>query len=1153
MKNRLRKIKYAVVVALIALITIAPSDVLAADVQVSASRDDIYNKLLEASRINVVANTLKKCIASIPGDGYTESVTAKNVKAGKVFSGGISTLTNTEISTALWVESKIQGNGGDDGAIWCKQDKGGNNILQYFAELTDMSVESMMCNNGTHRLMQRAYEEWDYSGGVMYWLGEDKNCNSFNDTGAVYLRAKDAAEQFKNIYTDWYNRKKVENLFLPSYNELGSFNNVDGYFNYIADFNLVCKADRVRASGKIEGTDYYGITEYNKSTNKIVAQNFYYHVNNNKTWSYSLTTDNPVTSCSGLLNRISVLQTTNNGIPIAGRSGGYENIILADLNDACRQAKTADGANSWEELRVRLQEIIDDPSSSDETVEKARTNLQKVNSVINSGNYIESSGSKDDDEGMIYQCVNIDGLDIDVDDYDTPITDIDTGSVDDGNSICYEGSGALGWLICPIVTMASGIGEHMWNQIEEYHLKVPASEIFKEGGGVNYAWSIVRDIANVLFVALFLFVIFSQLTGVGIDNYGIKKILPKLIVVAILINLSYVICELAVDVSNILGVGLNSLLSNAASEVGAAEGISGGSYAASWSVTGLLAVGGTGLFLLLNPAGALAAAAAIGLSVLGLVISVVTSMLFLYLILIVREAGIVLAIVIAPVALACYMLPNTEKLYKKWFDIFKALLVVYPLCGALVGAGQLAGAVLSNIEGMGVAAMLVQVLPFFLLPMLLKNSLSLLGNVGAKLSNVGRSWGKKGSSAVQNGIKNTNRFKNWQQYQSSQAAVRRATRTRDRLSGKTNLSARQKDRLRKAEDVMIANERLENENNRRVDGTSFEARQAAMEADVRAQESKDRTTLMMASSEGKGMQQLLADWNKAFDAGSDGELDALTNVITLRYGAAGANQIASSLSKKTGIAGNTNYQKSMQTLQRTMNNNSNFAGFMRSKASDAYQMISDAGMRYDQTANGGKGGMVHEDMNYFSAHNNTATAAKDWATSSAATLQRAVDSGALSNEMINDLLNSEDPAIKSGLRSEKGKTDVLQAALYNRQHNPSGMGPILSNEQAATRYRQERTDAQNESEIFISHERDAERIGKTTITVNPGSVITGAPATTFEGYATPAGFNAGGAAPTRNADGHWIYEDRSDPNNIKRWNATTGRYMPPTPPVPPTP
>lgn len=108
--------------------------------------------------------------------------------------------------------------------------------------------------------------------------------------------------------------------------------------------------------------------------------------------------------------------------------------------------------------------------------------------------------------------------------------------------LCFKHSGLLGWVMCLIIQAASGIGEHMWHQIEEYHMKIPAQEVFKEGGGVQTAWDAIRGISNILFIILFLVIIFSQLTGVGIDNYGIKKMLPRLIIVAILVNVSYILC-----------------------------------------------------------------------------------------------------------------------------------------------------------------------------------------------------------------------------------------------------------------------------------------------------------------------------------------------------------------------------------------------------------------------------------------------------------------------------------------------------------------------------------------------------------------------------------------------------------------------------------
>ena len=182
------------------------------------------------------------------------------------------------------------------------------------------------------------------------------------------------------------------------------------------------------------------------------------------------------------------------------------------------------------------------------------------------------------------QIQSITGGDIEIEAFVAPTHDYPTSSDLDinpagENDVCYDNSGSLGWIICPIITAADGVGKYMWNQIEEYHLKIPASKVFESGGGVEKGWGIIRTFANFVFIILLLFVIFSQITGIGIDNYGIKKILPRLIMIAVLVNLSYLICQLAVDLSNILGVGLNNLFSDQlAPEINsAAAGASGAS------------------------------------------------------------------------------------------------------------------------------------------------------------------------------------------------------------------------------------------------------------------------------------------------------------------------------------------------------------------------------------------------------------------------------------------------------------------------------------------------------------------------------------------------------------------------------------------------
>lgn len=400
-------------------------------------------------------------------------------------------------------------------------------------------------------------------------------------------------------------------------------------------------------------------------------------------------------------------------------------------------------------------------------------------------------------------------------------------------AVCYTESGSLGWIICPIITAIDGVGNHMWKQIENYHLKIPASEVFKSDGGVETGWGVVRNIANTVFIILFLVVIFSQLTGRGIDNYGIKKILPRLIVIAVLVNLSYLICELAVDLSNIFGMGLNDMFSGWAGDISAgssAESAGAGAQVGAWVLTAILGGGGAILFSTLSAGSLLGGFAGIGLAVLGILVVIIVAMLTLYLILIAREAGIVLSIIIAPVAIVCYALPNTEKFAKKWFDLFKALIIVYPICGAMVGGGQLAGSILASINnpGMKIAAMIVQVLPFFLVPTLFKNSLSLMGNVGSKISSLGKSLGKRGSSGLRGAIRNSERFKDWSQYQKDNAAERRALRTKTRLDRRSNghissLTQRQRDRLSKANEAIKAAENRRQQANISAQNDVFEA------------------------------------------------------------------------------------------------------------------------------------------------------------------------------------------------------------------------------------------------------------------------------------------------------------------------------------------
>ena len=303
----------------------------------------------------------------------------------------------------------------------------------------------------------------------------------------------------------------------------------------------------------------------------------------------------------------------------------------------------------------------------------------------------------------------------------------DGGGEEEKNSCGVDG---IGWLVCPLMSFAGSLGDASYSAIS-YFLSID-KEIFKEqsNGGLGQAWSFFRDIANAVFAVIFLWVIFSQISNVGVSNYGIKKILPRLIIGALLVNLSFYICQLAVDLSNILGFSLKGVLEGAASGVGT-QSAEVGTF--NTLIIGGLALAGVGLFIFLAVS-------------IPTIMALLLALLVVLVILIVRQAAVILLIAISPLAFAAWLLPNTENLFKKWVSMFRGLLIVFPVISLLYGAGKLAGAVLTAVgtddpnnpkETMQVAALAASILPLGATPFVLQSSLNSLGNIGAKIGRMG--------------------------------------------------------------------------------------------------------------------------------------------------------------------------------------------------------------------------------------------------------------------------------------------------------------------------------------------------------------------------------------------------------------------------------
>ncbi|MCX6796041.1 MAG: hypothetical protein NTW06_00915, partial [Candidatus Falkowbacteria bacterium] len=67
---------------------------------------------------------------------------------------------------------------------------------------------------------------------------------------------------------------------------------------------------------------------------------------------------------------------------------------------------------------------------------------------------------------------------------------------------------------------------------------------------VSKGWIIVRDLCNMFFILILLVIAFA--TILRIESYNLKKTLPKLLIMAVLINFSKTICGLLIDLSQVI-------------------------------------------------------------------------------------------------------------------------------------------------------------------------------------------------------------------------------------------------------------------------------------------------------------------------------------------------------------------------------------------------------------------------------------------------------------------------------------------------------------------------------------------------------------------------------------------------------------------------
>lgn len=257
---------------------------------------------------------------------------------------------------------------------------------------------------------------------------------------------------------------------------------------------------------------------------------------------------------------------------------------------------------------------------------------------------------------------------------------------------CTSADAGFGWITCPIFDR---ITHFLGGAAKDLMQQFLAVQPLQMSGPIYQTWAGIRLLANVMFVIIFLVLIFAHVLQFEVDAYAIKTMFPKIVAAVVLVQFSYVLTSLLVDVGNILGAGVGSIIGSVTANGGAAS---------AQSFTGVVGV------IISNLTVGLAGTALVALAVVNVALAGPVFIILLIgaigfvVTLAVRYFLIGLLIVASPLAFAAWVLPNTEAYFGRWLSTFVKLILMYPIIMALLSvAGDVGGLVPVAVNGSGVA------------------------------------------------------------------------------------------------------------------------------------------------------------------------------------------------------------------------------------------------------------------------------------------------------------------------------------------------------------------------------------------------------------------------------------------------------------------
>ncbi len=715
---------------------------------------DAKSKIHEAVRAKYIAAAFADCFKhenialhekKLVGPFYspTDYITLTSISKNK---GNLFRSSREDIysnaSVGAELKKEISGkasDGKDAGVIQC-QDNGSSNITKAFMDqfgIKDLS--NLICDKGSNQnglLMPKKN-------------GNISTCEEGTlDALGQFNKNPDGEEYIKKIYNKW----AENNAFAVPYEKINS--NYDdatlAYDDALTTFEINCSPGGDYADS-IDTSTYNFKVKLLDSNGKAVERYPKMVTTTEKDGSKKSTNfmgaNKKTLKCNELANVIN-----------SSFDQYAKNLNVAET-DTCNSQEVIDKAN----------EIVKTYGTKNDAgiplTEEEKEEYRILSEALQKKDF-----TMDDGEGG-KKCLETANLKISVED---TVPDNDSAN-DAKQSYCQENGGFLSWMLCPTIADGAATASGLLGSITDLTTthKSIIEQFSDQGSAIYKAWSSFRNLANIGFVIMLLVVVFSQVTNLGISNYNIKKILPKLIITAVLVNFSYLILGAAIDLSHIIGNGIGSAIRTIAGESMSAEASAQASSIVSkiaGMVTGAGLIGGGVAIATTGPA--------LILPVVLFVITTVISVFFGFIMLTIRQAAIIMVIVLAPLAMVLYALPNTAAVTKKYISTLKALLMLYPMFVLATSAGALASTIIVGTSTdmlMLIVGGLLNVLPYFAIPSMTSKSLAGLGAITSGFDKI-RGGALKGVGMAGGAIAASEFYKNVKSNYAADQSVARAKR-----------------------------------------------------------------------------------------------------------------------------------------------------------------------------------------------------------------------------------------------------------------------------------------------------------------------------------------------------------------------------------------